>query len=358
MVTMKDIAMIAGVSRQAVSSALSGNSSCRISEAKRNEIKRIAQELNYVSNAAACSLKGCPSKTIGFMGTIADFGLNSALINEITQMLTAKGYNILHSNYGHANFNATQAQLSLLARGVDGIVVCNSEDIKDFERNQTVPYLFYSHNNCKFMDIGVDNAYGGYLATKHLLEHGHKKVALLTTREYDKTIAKVRGWIQAHREAGIELCDEDMIVLRKLNGNVKETVDYIKKNEFTAIFATNDFIGAKAIKIFSQNNIKVPEDIAIVGYDGYSFTEFCSPALTTIIQPIRPQAEFGVNLLLERIKNKEIKCSPVNKLIKPILYKGSSCGCQEKTIEHFYRINNFNMLEKDAKINFDIDILK
>jgi LacI family transcriptional regulator len=292
------------------------------------------------------------------MGPIAGFGLNSALINEITQVLTAKGYNILHSNYGHSNFNAVKAQLSLLARGVDGIIVYNSEDIKDFEQNQTVPYLFYSHNNHKFMDVGVDNEYGGYLATKHLLEHGHKKVALLTTREYEWRIAKVRGWIHAHEEAGIKVSNEDMIVLRNLNGDVKKTVDYIKNKKFTAIFATNDFIGAKAIKILSQNNIRVPEDIAIVGYDGYSFGQFCSPSLTTVIQPVRPQAEFGMELLLERIRNKEIKSSPANKLIKPILYKGSSCGCKEKTIEHFYRINNFNMLEKDAKINFDIDILK
>ena len=358
MVTMKDIAMVAGVSRQAVSSALSGNNSCRISEAKRNEIKRIAKELNYVSNAAARSLKGGPSKTIGFMGPIAGSALNSALINEITQMLTAKGYNILHSNYGHSNFDATKTQLSLLARGVDGIIVYNSEDIKDFEQNQTVPYLFYSHNNCKFMDVGVDNEYGGYLATKHLLEHGHKKIALLTTREYDKSVAKVRGWIQAHNEAGIEVSDEDMVILRKLKGNVEKAVDYIKSKQFTAIFATNDFIGAKAIKILSQHNIKVPEDIAIIGYDGYSFGQFCSPSLTTVIQPVRPQTEFGVELLLKRIKNKEIKSAPANHLIKPILYKGSSCGCKEKPIEHFYRINNFNMLEKDAKINFDIDILK
>jgi LacI family transcriptional regulator len=208
------------------------------------------------------------------------------------------------------------------------------------------------------MDVGVDNEYGGYLATKHLLEHGHKKVALLTTREYDKKNAKVRGWIRAHKEFGIEVYEADKIVLRHLEGNVKKTVDYIKSKQFTAIFAINDFIGAKAIKILSQHDIRVPEDIAIVGYDGYSFGQFCSPSLTTVIQPIRPQAEIGAKLLLERIKNKEIKSSPANQLIKPILFKGGSCGCQEKTIEHFYRINNFNMLEKDAKINFDIDILK
>jgi LacI family transcriptional regulator len=354
---MKDIAMLAGVSRQAVSAALNGNSSCRISEVKRQEIKRIARELNYVSNATALSLKGASTKTIGFMGPIANHGLDSALKAEITQMLTAAGYNILQNNYGYSNFNATSTLLNLLARGVDGIIVYNSETIKDFEKDQTVPYLFYSHNNHKYMDVGVDNEYGGYLATKHLLEHGHKKVALLTIREYDKKNAKVRGWMHAHNEAGITVSDKDIIVLRKLDGNAKKAVDYIKKQQFTAIFATNDFIGAKAIKILNQNNIKVPKDIAIVGYDGYSFGQFCIPSLTTIIQPVRPQAEFGVQLLLERIRKKERKYSPANQLIKPILYKGSSCGCKEKTIEDFYRINNFNMIEKDAKINFDIDIL-
>ena len=96
---MKDIAMLVGVSRQAVSSALNDNNSCRISEEKCKEIKRVARELNYVSNSAARSLKGAPSKTIGLMGPILSSGLNSALISEISQMLIAKGYNILYNEH-------------------------------------------------------------------------------------------------------------------------------------------------------------------------------------------------------------------------------------------------------------------
>jgi DNA-binding LacI/PurR family transcriptional regulator len=355
---MKDIAMMVGVSRQAVSSALNGNNSCRISEEKCKEIKRVARELNYVSNSAARSLKGAPSKTIGFMGPMLTSGLNSALINEIAQMLIAKGYNILYNDYTYSNFNATEAVLGLLARGVDGIIIYGSEEVDVLEAKQTVPYLFYSHNNHKRMDVGVDNEYGGYLATKHLLEHGHKKVANLIIQSCQLPNAKNLGWRQAHEEAGIEVNDDDIVILRDLDGSVGSAINHLKRRHVTAIFAFNDFIASKLIKVLTQRGIKVPEDIAVVGYDGYSFSEFCTPSLTTIVQPVRQQAEIGVELLLERIENKELHSKPANKLIKPVLYKGASCGCRERIIDDFYRINVFNTLEKDAKMNFDIDIFK
>ena len=357
-VTLKDIALLAGVSYQAVSAVLNGKGSSRVSESTREKILRISKEVNYVSNVAARSLKGASSKTIGFMGPIMSSGLNSALIGEISQMLIAKGYNILYNDYSSANLKATDALLNLLARGVDGIIIYNSEATRSFEEKQTVPYLFYSHNNHKFMDVGVDNEYGGYLATKHLMEHGHQKVLFLTVREHQKKGSRCMGWRRAHEEAGIAVTEEDIVVLREFDGNVEKTVNYLKRKKVTAIFTSNDFIAVKLIRILFQNGIKVPDDIAVIGYDGYSFCESSTPSLTTVVQPIRPQAEFGVELLLKRIENKELHSVPANHFIKPFLYTGESCGCQGKKIDNFYRINTFNTLEKDAKINFNIDILK
>ena len=357
MVTMKDIAMLVGVSRQAVSSALNGNNSCRISEEKCKEIKRVARELNYVSNSVARSLKGAPSKTIGVMGPVLSGGLNSALISEISQMLMAKSYNILYNDYTYSNFNATEAMLSLLARGVDGIIIYNSEETDVLEAKQTVPYLFYSHNNHKYMDVGVDNEYGGYLATKHLLDHGHKKVAFMTVQTFEIKNSRNFGWRRAHNEAGIDISDDDIIFLRKLGGSVEKTIDHLKRNKISAVFTSNDFIGAKLIKVLTQHGIRVPEDIAVIGYDGYSFSEFCTPVMTTIVQPVREQAEIGVELLLERINNKELHSKPANHLIKPVLHKGESCGCKVASIDNLYRINTFNMMEKDSKVNFDINII-
>lgn len=352
---MKDIAMLVGVSRQAVSAALNDTKSCRISEDKCREIKRVARELNYVSNNAARSLKGAPSKTIGFMGPFMSSGLNSALISEISQMLTAEGYNILYNNYAHTSYSATESSLNLLARGVDGIIVYNSEKIKPFMEKQTVPYLFYSHNNYNYMDVGVDNEYGGYIATKHLLEHGHKKVAFITILPPGKK-ARYTGWRRAHHEAGINITDDDMIILRELDGDVDLVIDILKRRKISAVFASNDFIGAKLIKVLTQRGIGVPNDVAVVAYDGYAFSGFCAPSLTTVAQPIREQAEIGVKILLERIATKEISSPPANHLIKPILYAGASCGCQEKTINKLYRINTFDMLEKSAKMNFNTNI--
>ncbi|MDD4181337.1 MAG: substrate-binding domain-containing protein, partial [Victivallaceae bacterium] len=94
----------------------------------------------------------------------------------------------------------------------------------------------------------------------------------------------------------------------------------------------------------------------VVAYDGYAFSGFCAPSLTTVAQPIREQAEIGVKLLLERIATKEISSPPANHLIKPILYAGASCGCQERPINKLYNINTFDMMEKSEKMNFNTNI--
>ncbi len=354
---MKDIALLAGVSRQAVSAVLNGNGSSRVSEENREKILRISKEVNYIPNSAALSLKGAPSNIIGFMAPIMGTGVCSSLIDEISEILIAKGYNILYNDYNWSNYNATKSLLSLVARGVDGIIIYNSDEEKTFDTNQTVPYLFCSHNNHDFMDVGVDNEYGGYLATKHLLDHGHKKVAFMSVHAQGKKNARYRGWLRAHNEAGIQISESDVIILRDFNGDANSVVNYLREKSVTAVFSFNDFIGIKLIKILTQRGIRVPDDIAVIGYNGYTFTESFTPSLTTIIQPIRPQAEFGVDLLLSRIKNKELHSPPANHFIKPILFKGESCGCKVDPINNFFRINNFNMLEKDYKMNFDIDLL-
>jgi hypothetical protein len=105
-----------------------------------------------------------------------------------------------------------------------------------------------------------------------------------------------------------------------------------------------------------QHGVNVPDDIAIIGFDGSSFADFCPVSLTTVVQPIRQQADAVTELLLARVENGEVRFSPAGISIAPLLYRGASCGCAARTADKLYRINSPNTLELDYRLNFGIEI--
>ncbi len=346
---MKDIAMLAGVSRQVVSTVLNGNGSSRVSPVKKEAILKLACDLNYVPNTVARTLAGSHTKAIGLLASMVP-GWNNHLAGEICSLLTSHGYNTLTSHYGHCSAEASL--IELVSRGVDGVVVLNSDSRSELERNLTVPHVFGSNNNLGGYDVGICRWKTGYIGTEHLLEHGHKQVVFLGIHTDDRE----RGWRDAHAAHGIKVDDRQIICLRELDGRVDKVLARLQELKATAIFAQNDYLAARAVRLLTDRGMRIPDDIAIVGCDGYTFTEFCPVPLSTVIQPLRPQAEAIVNLLLDRIERKELGAGFAGITVEPIIWRNASCGCPRREIETFYRLNTFGSLEKDMRMNDNINI--
>lgn len=354
---MKDIAMLAGVSKQAVSVALNGNGSSRVSAEKREKIQKLAKELNYVPNAAARSLSGSETRTIGLMGSIS--GTHPGiLISEICETLIARGYNTLLSQYNWTNYQATSALSELVSRGVDGVIIMDSANRAELEKGQKVPFVYCSHDWPANDDVGTDDEQIGYLATNHLLDHGHRRVFYVSPMASFHKKRRITGWERAQQERGIAVTDDMLINLRDLNGQTDLLLERLKCSGVTALLCSNDYVGAKILKALWERGVRIPEDIAIVGCDGLSLTEFCPVSLTTVIQSVRQVAEASVDLLLERIRKKELHAPAAGIQIQPVLHCGGSCGCPQPMISQLYRINSTGSLEKDMMINFNQNILE
>lgn len=359
MITMKEIASRIGVSRQAVSAVLNNSCSCRVSPATRQRILAVAQQLNYVSNCAARSLKGAATRTIGIIGPLSDLGVSAALNTEITKMLLKRGYNLLYNECDLSNQGEIGGLLQLMARGVDGIIFICHYDLEQVRQvKQAVPYVFLGDSGRadQASDVRVDMEYGGYLATRHLLDHGHRKVALMMVLPQQREHLRYAGWLRAHQEAGIAVDESDVLILRQYGGQVDAMLAELKRRGVTAVFAFNDYIGAKLIKVLTEHGIRVPQDIAVVGTDGRTFAEYMSPSLATVLNPVRPRAELAVQLLMERIERKELLSAPAGHLIRPLFHPGESCGCAVKPVDRMFRLNTFGMIEKDAMMNFGVDV--
>ena len=358
-VTMKDIAMLAGISRQAVSAVLSGSVHTRVSEATSERVLKLARELNYIPNQAARSLSGGTTHTIGLFGNLfSPYGIHAALLAEISGSLRSQGYQVIGGDCGFgAAPDAARSLAGFISRGVDGIIVCDlPRQLDDLAHALSVPHVLSSPRvGDREFDVGIDMARAGHVGTKHLVEHGHRHIAYLRIAAHEAD-GRITGWRQALRDNGIEDADRFLLSLRDLDGDADALLREIKRLKVTAVYTHNDSIAAKLMKALLQRGVGVPDDIAVVGFDGSSFAEFCPIPLTTVVQPIRKQAEAITELLFERIGKAEIRAPAANILILPLLYRGGSCGCPARTVDKLYRINSPNTLELDYRLNSGIDI--
>jgi DNA-binding LacI/PurR family transcriptional regulator len=357
-VTIKDIAMLAGVSHQAVSAALNGNGSSRVSAVNKEKICRIARELNYVPNAIARKFVGGNTKAIGIVSAVYP-GWNMHLMGEICLLLTSKGYHTLINHFsGGTSFSPQSTLLELVSRGIDGVIILNSNSRKELRKGLTVPCVFGSHNHLDGYDVAVNNETTGYIGTRHLLAHGHDRVMYLSVMHHPGN-ERLQGWERAHAERNIAVTPEDAVALRDIGGSFSNLMEIIRARRFRAVFCSNDYIAAKLMKALLTHGVRVPEDIAIMGCDGHSFIEFGPVSLSTVIQPIRPQAEAIVDLMLKRIETRETGSRPADINVEPLLHLGGSCGCRPETeMEELYRINTLGALEKDMMLNFNKNILE
>lgn len=355
-VTMKDIAKLVGVSQQTVSAVLRENKTgSRSSKTTRDKILRLATELNYIPNQAAISLKGGATQTIGIMGSLYGSAVNAGLTREISEIFLTHGYQSISCNYNSVSFNYTKTLTELISMGVDGVVIVNSDKREELLLNLSVPHLFLSHNNEGGYDVGVDDFVGGKMATEHLIKHGRRRIAYIGINTSIVT-ERQRGWEQALIKAKLFYGNSLILDLRDDDSHSESLLEKLVDLKVDAVFTQNDYIATKLMAILIKHGLIVPDDIAIIGYDGCSFAEFSPVPLTTVIQPVHRQAKIGAELLLERIKKKKLDYPLANIRIEPKLFVASSCGCNKDTLDYTFSINTFPLLEEHFKINFGKNI--
>jgi len=339
-VTLKDIALLAGVSRQAVSAVLNNSQNSRVSKENRKKILEIAKQKKYKANHSARHLRGMPTKTIGIITGNYQSELHRELFSQLNKNLFKIGY---RTYYAETNDLEQTGKIvtDFISRGVEGII---SSYIKfDIKKSECpVPLVSISPLANEF-DIYVDNLKGGYLVANHLISHGHKRIALINSGASYNSQKKC-GLKQAVSEANLKFEDSWIIEFNHNINATKEIENLIKHEKVTAFFATNDYLAGKLLSFLNKHGYKVPEQIAVIGYDGMSFSEFTNPPLTTVIQPVKELAKKTVELMEYKIEHEVFK--PVESLsVEPKLFIGSSCGCKRDNLDMLYWEGTLSTLE-------------
>lgn len=316
MVTIRDIAKKVGFSESIVSRALNNNP--QIKESTRELITKTAQEMGYYPNVAARSLVTRRTQTIGvFMASISGM-YYSAIIKGMEFVANKAGYTLIFAN----SYNNTEYIRFLAEERVDGLIIFNST-VKDRGRllklvSLEVPfvlvesYLSEPRANC----VWVENIHGGYIATKHLIESGYKQIAFISGNfEFQISLDRLEGYKKALQEANISFRPEFVTT-----GNYTSEDGYMAMKNLleyspscTAVFAASDDMAFGALKAINEAGLKVPDDIAMVGYDDTEFCEYTNPTLTSVKQPRYAMGEKAMSILVSILKSKQ-KPSAGNKI--------------------------------------------
>lgn len=329
MATMKDVARIAGVSTSTVSHVV--NNTRFVSDEIRERILKVVADLNYSPSALARSLKINQTRTLGMIVTTSNNPFFAELVAGVERICYQHGYTLVLCNTEGDPARLSHSLEALLQKRIDGLLLmcteARSASADVFERHPAVPIVVMDWGplNTKADRIQDNSARGGYLATRHLIEKGHRKIGFITG-PLDKLPAQSRqdGYRQALAEAGITFRPEYIVVGDfEFTGGIVGMQQLLALDEPpTAVFAGNDVSAVGVYQALYRAGLRVPQDISVMGYDDIELARYLTPPLTTIHQPQEALCRKAVETLLERIQG--VKDEPRLITLEPVLVQRES----------------------------------
>jgi len=307
-VTIRDIARVAGVSINTVSRAL--NNKPDVSEETKEKILRIAKELGYVKNFTASSLRQKRTKTVGVVIADSSNPFYAEVLKGIESAARKYEYQIILMNTERIYKHEEEAVRILLERRVDGLLISpvqdKNDDIKYLVSKGTPLVIVGRHfDDIKVDEIHSDEVRGGYLATKHLINRGYRKILMISGFLF-KSAARMRleGYKKALEEFGLEY-DEEYVIISDIDIEDGYNAVYEAKKRglvFDGVFCYNDMMAFGAMKALKELGFRIPEDVAVVGYDDIMFSSLVCPPLTTIRIKKFEMGFEAFRMLLQRLR--------------------------------------------------------
>ena len=308
MSTIKEVAALAGVSICTASRALNNKDNIRPETRKR--ILDAVRELDYRPNFSAQSLKHGRTKTLGLIVPDITNPYYPKITKSIEEYAANHGYMLLLCDSNGQIDKEKRIVESLKDRHVDGIIALPcSNDVGHIQslRNAGVPYVFINRQFRKDLcSISTDNFYGGYTMVRYLIENGHHRICGIFP-EFDNQIYEERfhGAQEALREHGIleENVRFFLFDVHSMRGSYDKITALLTdgRDRPTAVFCANDMLVMGVYGAIRDCNLKIRDDISIVGYDDIPMASMMTPPLTTFLQPEDEIAEKAINYLLELI---------------------------------------------------------
>jgi LacI family transcriptional regulator len=309
-VTSKDVAHHAGVSRTTVSLVLNNVPGVQITEVTRSRVIQVAGELGYVPEAAAKALASRRSGIIGLILTrsphhIASDAFLTQILDCLSQNVRQTGIRLLLDIVEEDHHRDTYLELTR-ARRIDGIILSgpkfNDKALRALEKDGFPTILMGDLPGTSFYSVDVDNFSAAGMATRHLINLGHTRIGFITNAKTAFTASeeRLRGYKETIEASGIAF-DPRYVRYGDFDpeSGYKQMKSLLKEKPCpTAAFVASDVVCFGAMAAIREKKLRIPEDIALMGFDDVPFSRYIDPALTTVHLPAVELAQLAFNILL------------------------------------------------------------
>ena len=311
-----------GITPSAVSKALSNHP--RISLKTKTAVEQIAKNLNYQPNHLASALRKGKSNLVGIIVPRANSNFFSSVVQSLEEIINKKGYNVIISQSNESYEKECKSIDALLNTQVDGIIASLANETINFSfyekiKNKGIPLILFDRgdNDINVDYIGIDDYESSFMVVDHLVQQNCKRIAHIGgyrhTRIYKNRII---GFIEALEKYNLP-CDQELIVEGDLSikdGRLKMEQLLQLNSRPDAVYAAGDYAALGALQVMQEHNIKVPEEIALVGFSNEPFTSLVTPTISTVNQHSENIGKIAAETFLKRVKDKNWK-PKLNKII-------------------------------------------
>ena len=320
--TIKDIASVLNISAAAVSKALHNDS--RISEKTKIAVRQVAENLKYQPNHLASALRSGKSHLVGVIVPRTNSNFFSSVIQNIEEVLNKKGYNIIITQSNESYKKECDSIDTLLYTQVDGIIASMANETVDLGayekiKSKGIPLILFDRgeNDLNVDYIGIDDYNSSHLIVEHLVENGCKRIAHIggykRTRIFNN---RIRGYIDALKKHNLPLDDE---LLTESGLTIEDGREKMLKllsldTPPDAVYVAGDYAALGALQVLKEKNIKIPEDIALVGFGNEPFTDMVTPRISSVHQHSAEIGKQAANTFLKYMGQDTID-QQLNKII-------------------------------------------
>ena len=323
--TLEEIGQLAGVSRSTVSRVVNNHPNIRPTVRKR--VQQVIHETGYQPNSAARSLASSQSRILGLvMPSILQSGFTDPyyplVIQAISHACNQNDYTVSLFLFQTKEEEEKMSQRIIGSGLIDGLIItADTIDSPFVTRIQQydIPFvqigrpLHTASAHISYVD--VDNETGAYLAASYLIQQGYRRIGQLATVHNAAGVDRDAGFRQALADRGIDI-DEQLVKIAKFNEtSAYQAMRALLEQQPEAVFAQSDAMALGAIRAIREHGLRVPEDIAIVGFDDLPLAASADPPLTTVRQPIYRTGILAAETLLDIIKTSR---EPARHIVLPV----------------------------------------
>ncbi|WP_324025324.1 LacI family DNA-binding transcriptional regulator [Maribacter sp. BPC-D8] len=320
--TLKDIANVLGISTAAVSKAL--NDDARISVKTKKAVKQVAKELNYQPNHLASALRKGKSKLVGVIVPRTNSHFFSSVVESMEGVLNKAGYNIIITQSNESFEKECNNIDTLLYLQVDGIIASMANETVDLSyyekiKSNGIPLILFDRgeNDLNVDYVGINDYDSSHMIIAHLVTQGCKRIAHIggyrRTRIFNN---RIRGYIDAIKKHDLPHDDELLIESSLTLEDGRKQIENLLalKNRPDAVYVASDYAALGALQVLKEKNIKVPEEIKLVGFGNEPFTSLVTPSITSISQHSDKIGKLAADTFLSYVDKDVVKQS-LNKII-------------------------------------------